>query len=68
MNSLLSLCASLYRAGKTSKVEDITTDDKSRQWYRSCGNENWEFYENGYMAVRRASINDFAVAEEERLF
>ncbi|MFZ8929401.1 MAG: DUF1348 family protein [Pseudohongiellaceae bacterium] len=34
-------------------MEVITTDDQSRQWYRSCGNENWEFYENGYMAVRR---------------
>ena len=42
--------------------------DEEDQWYRSYGNENWEFDENGYMAVRRASINDLEIAEEERLF
>lgn len=42
--------------------------DDQGQWYRSYGNENWEFDENGYMKVRRASINDLEIAEEERLF
>ena len=42
--------------------------DESGQWFRSHGNENWEFDENGLMAVRRASINDMPIAEEDRLF
>ncbi len=42
--------------------------DDTGQWYRSFGNENWEFDENGLMKVRRASINDLAIAESERKF
>ena len=42
--------------------------DADGQWYRSHGNENWEFDEDGLMAVRRASINDQRIGEEERLF
>ena len=38
------------------------------QWFRSYGNENWEFDENGLMKVRHASINDVAIKETERLF
>jgi len=38
------------------------------QWYRSYGNENWEFDENGLMARRIASINDLPIVEEERKF
>ena len=40
--------------------------DESGQWYRSYGNENWEFDENGLMKVRFASINDLAISESER--
>jgi uncharacterized protein len=40
--------------------------DDSGQWYRSYGNENWEFDENGYMAKRYASINDLPIKESER--
>lgn len=40
--------------------------DKSGQWYRSYGNENWEFDENGLMKIRFASINDLAINESER--
>ncbi len=36
------------------------------QWYRSYGNENWEFDENGFMKKRFASINDFPINESER--
>lgn len=36
------------------------------QWYRSYGNELWEFDENGLMAKRFASINDLAINEEDR--
>lgn len=42
--------------------------DASGQWFRSYGNENWEFAENGLMAVRHASINDLPIAEAERKF
>lgn len=41
--------------------------DDAGQWWRSYGNENWEFAENGEMRRRIASINDFAIAEGERL-
>ena len=40
--------------------------DDSGQWYRSYGNENWEFAENGLMAKRFASINDMRITEAER--
>ena len=42
--------------------------DKGGQWYRSHGNENWEFDADGLMAVRRASINDQPIDVSERLF
>lgn len=40
--------------------------DNNGQWYRSYGNENWEFDENGLMKKRFASINDLAIDETER--
>jgi len=40
--------------------------DDSGQWYRSYGNENWEFDENGYMQKRYASINDLPISASER--
>jgi len=42
-------------------------DDEGR-WYRSYGNENWEFAPDGLMARRIASINDLAITESDRLF
>jgi uncharacterized protein len=42
--------------------------DDSGQWYRSYGNENWEFDENGLMRARHASINDLPIAESARLY
>jgi len=42
--------------------------DGAGRWFRAYGNENWEFAPDGLMAVRRASINDLAIAESERLF
>jgi uncharacterized protein len=43
--------------------------DDAGQWWRSYGNENWEFDADGYMSRREASINDLAItAEERRLF
>ena len=40
--------------------------DSNGQWYRSYGNENWEFDENGFMKKRYASINDLEIDERER--
>ncbi|WP_408953571.1 DUF1348 family protein [Lysobacter sp. Hz 25] len=42
--------------------------DDSGQWFRSYGNENWEFGDDGLMAVRLASINDRPIAASERKF
>lgn len=42
--------------------------DDSGNWFRSYGNENWEFAENGLMAHRFACINDLPIKESERLF
>jgi hypothetical protein len=38
------------------------------EWFRAYGNENWEFAADGLMAIRRASINDLSIREDERLF
>src|SRR4051812_40990936 len=40
--------------------------DDSRNWFRSYGNENWEFDSEGLMRVRFASINDVPIHESER--
>ncbi|KRA84332.1 DUF1348 family protein [Altererythrobacter sp. Root672] len=42
--------------------------DDSGSWFRSYGNENWEFDEHGLMRLRIASINDLPIAEGERKF
>ncbi len=40
--------------------------DEAGQWWRSYGNENWEFDTHGYMRRREASINDVAILPEDR--
>jgi nuclear transport factor 2 (NTF2) superfamily protein len=42
--------------------------DDSGNWFRSYGNENWEFDENGLMIKRYACINDLPIAESDRLY
>lgn len=42
--------------------------DDSGHWFRSYGNENWEFDENGLMLLRIASINDLPIREAERKY
>ena len=42
--------------------------DGAGNWFRSYGNENWEFDPNGLMQARHASINDLAIQESERKF
>ena len=42
--------------------------DDADNWFRSYGNENWEFDDNGLMAVRHASINDLPIKADERKY
>jgi nuclear transport factor 2 (NTF2) superfamily protein len=42
--------------------------DDSGNWYRSYGNENWEFNQYGLMARRIASINDLPIMESDRKY
>lgn len=42
--------------------------DDSGNWYRSYGNENWEFDDNGLMRVRHACINDAPIKESDRAY
>ena len=45
---------------------EYESHDVNGQWWRSYGNEQWEFDENGYMRRREASINDARIDESER--
>lgn len=42
--------------------------DRADNWFRSYGNENWEFGENGLMRFRHASINDLPIQEADRKY
>ncbi len=42
--------------------------DDAGNWFRSYGNENWEFDAQGLMAVRHASINDLPIAASDRTY
>lgn len=42
--------------------------DDAGNWFRSYGNENWEFDDSGLMRLRIASINDLPISESHRLF
>jgi len=42
--------------------------DDARNWFRSYGNENWEFDDSGLMRRRIASINDLPISEAQRLY
>ena len=42
--------------------------DDSGNWFRSYGNENWEFDDSGLMRLRLASINDLSIKESERKY
>ena len=42
--------------------------DEHGAWFRSYGNENWEFDRHGLMRTRIASINDLPIREDERRF
>ena len=42
--------------------------DEDYKWFRSYGNENWEFDNDGFMCRRIASFNDTSIKESERKF
>jgi nuclear transport factor 2 (NTF2) superfamily protein len=42
--------------------------DGAGNWFRSCGNELWDFHAAGLMRRRGASINDLVISEDERRF
>lgn len=55
-----------FRENRMAVRFEYEWHDSSGQWFRSYGNELWEFDENGLMRKRFASINDLAIHEEER--
>ncbi len=55
-----------FRENRMAVRFEYEWHDHAGQWYRSYGNELWEFDENGYMSKRYASINDLPIAEAER--
>ena len=56
-------CFTDNRIGVTFEYE---WHDQNNNWFRSYGNELWEFSDNGLMQRRIASINDLAILESER--
>ena len=57
-----------YTDNRISVCFEYEWHDGSGQWYRSHGNEQWEFADNGLMRRREASINDIPIDEIERKF
>ena len=55
-----------FRENRMAVRFEYEWHDGNGQWYRSYGNEMWEFDENGYMQKRYASINDLAINEGDR--
>lgn len=55
-----------YTANRIAVTFEYEWHDDSGQWYRSYGNELWEFDDNGLMRRRIASINDAPIKESER--
>lgn len=55
-----------YADNRISVRFEYESQDTSGQWWRSHGNEHWEFDENGLMRRRDASINDYKIDESER--
>lgn len=55
-----------FRENRIAVRFEYEWHDEAGQWYRSYGNEMWEFEEQGLMARRYASINDAPIREDER--
>jgi nuclear transport factor 2 (NTF2) superfamily protein len=56
-----------FRGNRMAVKFQYEWHDEAGQWYRSYGNELWEFAESGLMQRREASINDLEIAEGERV-
>ena len=57
-----------YQANRIAVRFAYEWHDQAGSWFRSYGNENWEFNEHGLMQLRIASINDLPIKEADRLF
>ncbi len=57
-----------YTANRIAVRFEYESRDLDGRWWRSHGNELWEFDDNGLMKRRDASINDYEIAEAERKF
>jgi nuclear transport factor 2 (NTF2) superfamily protein len=55
-----------FEANRIAVRFQYESHDRDGQWWRSYGNELWEFDEHGLMARREASINDVRIEEQER--
>ena len=55
-----------FRGNRMAVRFEYEWHDQDGQWFRSYGNELWEFEENGLMSKRFASINDLAIKETDR--
>jgi len=55
-----------YQGNRISVRFEYESHDADGQWWRSHGNEHWEFDEHGLMRRREASINDVAIEESQR--
>jgi uncharacterized protein len=55
-----------FRGNRLAVKFQYEWHDSNGQWFRSYGNELWEFAPSGLMQRREASINDLAITEEER--
>jgi nuclear transport factor 2 (NTF2) superfamily protein len=55
-----------FRGDRIAVRFEYEWHDQEGRWYRSYGNENWEFRADGLMQKRFASINDLEIAESER--
>lgn len=57
-----------YRGNRIAVRFAYESHDDDGNWYRAYGNENWEFSDQGLMCQRHASINDFSITEDQRLY
>ena len=57
-----------FRENRVAVRFQYESHDRDGQWFRSYGNELWEFDDSGLMRRREASINDVAITEAERRY